>query len=47
MFAYAAAHDDKRPIVTTKARIAEGRIDAARQAINATNPAPCTTERRN
>ena len=42
--AYAAVSDDP-PVITTRTRIQQERIDAARQAINATNPAPCTAER--
>lgn len=45
LLAYAATDDDKRPIVITKGRIAAERIDAARAAINATEPAPCTAPR--
>lgn len=45
LLAYAATDDDKRPIVVTKGRIAAERIDAARAAINATEPAPCTATR--
>jgi len=46
LLAYAATDDDLRPVVTTKKHVAQERIQAARDAINATAPAPCTAERR-
>ena len=45
LLAYAATDDDLRPVVTTKARMQKERISAAREAINATEPAPCTARR--
>ena len=45
LLAYAATDDDLRPVVTTRANIAQERISAAREAINATEPAPCTARR--
>lgn len=45
MLAYAATDDDLRPVVTTKKHVAQERIQAARDAINATAPAPCTATR--
>ena len=44
LLAYSAVSDDP-PVITTRTRIQAERIDAARTAINATNPAPCTAER--
>ena len=45
LLAYAATDDDLRPVVTTKKHVAQERIQAARDAINATAPAPCTATR--
>lgn len=45
ILAYAAVKDD-RPVIVRESRIAQERIAAAREAINATEPLPCPAPRK-